>query len=279
MRLTLRLVAVALLLAACSTQEPVAQQSLRDQIFPPGELRGVNYSIVENATAECMAEAGFEYSQSEPDPLIVADLLPATLAGLDLQEPEVTGLRIATSYVPPARDRDANTARLRDMSESAATQWFDASRECRRTAQQEVNAAWFEGIAPVRNSYSAMEERVSADQRTVDLEETWSACMSESGHPFGSVSATFETLSFEFVQFQSRVGERLARSGDPDFALLPQEEEELASLVNNERVVAAAAAACAAPLIDRYSAVRDEYEAEFLDTLEQPIPAIPGADA
>lgn len=164
---------------------------------------------------------------------------------------------------------------------------------CMGQAQEEAfgnqNALWEE----MQPELDEMWQRITADPRMVEANETWSACMADRGFDYPTPEGMYETV---YEDFQKRFEEIVGPNGgyadpfegwsqqeiDAFFAEKTQEEIEaffaqaqdeaearidqaaLAALQQEERDLAVANHECSLDLRDLQTELSKEYEAEFI---------------
>lgn len=154
----------------------------------------------------------------------------------------------------------------------------------------EANNELWEELGPAMD---AMYQQVQADPRIVELEEAWSACMSERGYDYESTTAMQEVIWTDFQErFDAIVGpdggyadpfagwtqaeidaffeEKTQEEIDAFFAEAEQasranvDNEALAALQQEEIDLAVADFECRGDYYEVYQEISEEYEADFI---------------
>ncbi len=157
---------------------------------------------------------------------------------------------------------------------------------------QEATEELWEQLEP---ALEALNARMEADPRIVELNAEWAACMTEAGYTYESRNAMYDDI---YESFQTRLDEIMGPDSDPlagmtedelnAFFELPADEQAaiydermaditdqpaLQELQQEEIALAVADNACGEGFYDAYIEVSEEYEAELIagnrDILEQ----------
>lgn len=209
-------------LTACSPDEPPVDpplDAIRAQIEAARPDPRLRWDAIEELTAACMAEQGFEYQPvpyGQPDEWRLADpgdLEPGVRA---FAEQYGYGLLTLTRLTPPEDETpDANIERLREMSPGelpayTAALWGpapvvaddlglqalttsggaidpEADLGCRGEAERAVDAGQA-GLEPdvfaqLSAEMTALDEETAQDPRLDRVNARWAACMLDAGHP------------------------------------------------------------------------------------------------
>ena len=249
----------AMMCASCGGP-PTSEDLLADQVdveallYPYGEAMEINLARVEDRIVICMQSAGFHY-EPIPHDLDPEDHLPRPrMDTWTVEFASEHGFGIA-KFTPERPN--PNIRHVEALTETERAAWTnELVFECGPSSQKAVNSAWQHRVEPLRAEFADQQARFHSDQRVVNLEKVWAACMAGLGN---QDAMTFEALVLEFVneanQLVFEVGPR-----EPT----PEQIGQMAAIAEREREAAIDAATCAQDVQEEYQTVWEEFEQLFL---------------
>ena len=199
-RLLLVALVVLVLGSACSSPDDASPSSTSpsplDEVLlgPSGDegeaLRAELHRLLQEDTARCMIELGFEYT---PAPL-EASLAPAAAAEMsEVEEAEEFGFYVSIEDPIPAFAPDPNQAHVDGLDPPEAEAWLlgllgeqvvldDGNIVNQGGSLDEAQERYFGSVADqqaVFDGRAELDERVAADPRHRALDEAWSSCMAQ----------------------------------------------------------------------------------------------------
>lgn len=275
--------------------------------------------LVEQAIQRCMRNQGFEYTPGEPQTTF-AVFARSSGEGLSPEEfAQQRGFAMATTFdeilesdVDIAEQEDPNDLHLESLTEAEGEAWLLALRgdppqrneqgqlidpetgeviQNRRAArllsggcQEEANLVVrgdLELLTNLSDEFQALEDRIAADPRIMEISNAWSACMREAGFGFEnedearqSIQDQLRPLIFSFFAGSQNTEEAdrsrgAGRRGGlvavlSQLSLTDEQEEELNQLQTHEIAVAVASIDCAGGSESEVAEITDRYEAEFI---------------
>lgn len=272
----------------------------------------------------CMQEQGFSYVPEEVDGGLRVFLAERTQGLSEQDYAEQQGFGISTRFdalldgdVDLTEDTNPNDDHVSTLSEGEADAWdlalsgqppernsqgqpIDpetgevlaggrgrgggrATGGCQLAAQQQVRGD-ITALGELREEFTALDERIEADPRIVEINTEWVECMRDSGFTYDSeddarseIEASFRPLVASFFGRGAGAG----GGGDAGAALAnlelsPEQEAELAQLQDNERAVAVASLECEGDSASEIATIIAGYEADFIDANRETLESIGG---
>lgn len=299
----------ALVLAGCGGQGEGKEKDAADEAGPLGAFFEKAYgdwdedaaiaqaNRVEEITAECMADLGFDYTPVDQAQGFVDQGEELDVEWGTLEFAEQYGYGITTDPWSGTVDEepvtewvDPNQEYVEAMSETEQQAYYEAlwgnpvwededgepveydwtQHGCQGKAQHEVyeGGAATEEFADLEEEMNAVWEGVEADPRRGELEAAWAACMADAGHSgYTRVGEPEEQLSEELNSLWEEFSPDPEATEEDWAALEKQIEEQRKALTPREMELAVADFTCREEVDydDKQMEIAHEYEQRFVD--------------
>jgi hypothetical protein len=262
-------VVMGLLVGACDAGH--VETDLADELaLDNAELasRGAVMAEVQDAIADCMRDAGFDYTPYLPsiDTSLVTAIRAVVLAGSDVVFTRTYGYGISESQRSSLVDflEDPNRDVIRARSSNEQTAYTSAFDRCNSDALA-AEGIDVESIVSVNEDFSAAVEALDAqilsDQDVVELQRDWSSCIQAKGFRFNTLTDAVKAVRDAADARSQRID---LDQGSHD--ALHEVEDAFADLLDLEVEIANADVACRdeVGLSEVLDEVRRNHERQFL---------------
>lgn len=252
------MLALTVTLGGCSKEEPGSSTgaSLSEYLEFESPESQIEWSrnrhfAVEALVAACAANDGFDYTPAAFNEALVP-VQPSTRAAFEERGyGRFHRYRLASASGEAAGGLDQAE---RELPGDEFVAMIEVVDRCYWESWEQINQVWAEPRHAIQEALNDLNALIEADERTIALDQRWSACMAEGGWV---VDRPQEVLA---------LSERLI----PE----PQTEDGMDEALAKEAEIAVADFDCKQPLADEYLEVRADHEREFIEKNQAALLAI-----
>jgi len=230
-------------------------------------------SIRQQLIVDCMVRRGLRYVAY----VVAGQLDNPTGLPIDLPAEEFrrrygygisTGFENALKLKPTKRDADPNEEIVVAMSEADRKEYRAVLGNCQNEASKVTDKSRAV-VEEFGDELDRLFDRIDSDRRVAKAERSWAACMAKAGYPYQNEQAVADEITHRMNPLYDSLGGEDVPEGVVDLykdrQLTTEQQNILTSVKNFELAIANADQNCRGDLDQVRRAVRDEYEAKFVD--------------